>query len=141
MPLSALRSPLSALRSPLSALRSPLSALRSVTSVVRRRLALPAFFALTLTLGLAGPLWADSVSNLRVSSVQGINPVSFAFPSAQGFTTGSNSWRIHAEERHPDAQGQSDKQHRQSHLESLLGRFERKAECFLGNIGPSNRAT
>ena len=69
-PLSALRSPLSALRSPLSALRSPLSALRSVTSGVRLALALPAFFALTLTLGLAGyPLLGPagaSVSNLTL---------------------------------------------------------------------------
>ena len=40
---------------------------------------------------MAGPLWADSVSNLRSSSVQGAFPVHPAFPSAQGFTTGSNS--------------------------------------------------
>ena len=35
------------------------------------RLALPAFFALTLTLGLAGPLWADSVSNLSLTASNG----------------------------------------------------------------------
>ena len=89
MPLSALRSPLC---SPLSALRSPLSALRSLLRDFRRpaRLALPAFFALTLTLGMAGPLWADSVSNLSLTPNEGIS-ISETYPSGQGFTTGTNS--------------------------------------------------
>ena len=82
-PLSALRSPLSALRSPLSALRSPLSALRSPLRDFRRpaRLALPALFALTLTLGLAGPLWAaGNVSNLNLSGSDGLQISNNASP-------------------------------------------------------------
>ena len=54
------------------------------------RLALPAFFALTLTLGMAGPLWADSVSNLTLSDSKG-EQITSDYPSAQAFTTGSHS--------------------------------------------------
>ena len=71
-----------ALRSPLSA---PLHDLRR-----QARLALSAFFALTLTLSMAGPLWADSVSNLSLTPNEGIS-ISETYPSGQGFTTGTNS--------------------------------------------------
>ena len=41
---------------------------------------------------MAGPLWADSVSNLSLGGEQGPT-VTSTFPSAQGFTTGSKSSR------------------------------------------------
>ena len=69
-----------------AALRSPLRDFRRPA-----RLALPAFFALTLTLGLAGPLWAaGNVSNLNLSADEGSN-VNDHFPAALGFTTGDHS--------------------------------------------------
>ena len=67
-----------------------MSPLRSVTSVVRQRLALLAFFALSA--GLAGPLWAatGNVSNLSLSPSDGF-AVTETFPSALAFTTGNHS--------------------------------------------------
>ena len=72
-----------------AALRSPLSALRDFRRPAR--LALPAFFALTLTLGLAGPLWAaGNVSNLHLTASNGI-AITDDYPSALAFTPGSHS--------------------------------------------------